>query len=227
MTKWSELTSVNIRFCNIYLTADWAADFWLDVFFQTCFCQICRVKDSCLNGYFPVPWMFCFSVYNLNIFLPTMMTSRWGENREGRNPGTVLLVSVERQNIAQLCCGFHLINIMSRKKQTLTPRPQLEAVEIFQSVSSQTLATAATRVFFYGDKDLYVLRKEKLDDIKIGSGFCKISLFYKGWPWLLGWVLPSPSYYWELIWMLSVIQLTFNPAQLCNQCVDLIIKICL
>ena len=42
------------------------------------------------------------------------------------------------------------------------------------------MATAATRVFFYGDKDLYVLRKEKLDDIKIGSGFCKISLFYKG-----------------------------------------------
>ena len=177
---------------------------------------------------FPVSWMFCFSVYNLNIFLPTMMTSRWGENREGRNPGTVLLVSVERQNIAQLCCGFHLIIIMSRKKQSPTPRPQLvRSPGNIQICLESNFGNGGNKGFFYGDKDLYVLRKEKLDDIKIGSGFCKISLFYKGWPWLLGWVLPSPSYYWELIWMLSVIQLTFNPAQLCNQCVDLIIKICL
>ena len=63
--------------------------------------------------------LFCFSVYNLNISLPTMMTSRWGENREGHNPGTFLLVSVEKENIGELCCGFHLIIIMSRKKRLL------------------------------------------------------------------------------------------------------------
>ena len=159
-----------------------------------------------------------------------MMTSRWGENREGHNPGTVLLVSVESQNTAPLCCGFHLIIVMSRKKQS----PILRLAHNYRSRRNigicleSDFGNGGNKAFFWNTKRFICFKKGKTRrDIKIGSGFCKISLFYKGWPWLLGWVLPSPSYYWELIWMLSVIQLTFNPAQLCNQCVDLIIKICL
>ena len=105
------------------------------------------------------------------------MTSRWGENREGPQPGTVLLVSVQAKNIAQLCCGFHLIIIMSRKKRLLRLAHSRGNIRI---CLESNFGNGGNKVFFAGIKDLYALRKEKLDDIKIGSGFCKISLFYHG-----------------------------------------------
>ena len=148
---------------------------WIVFFHQTCF--LSNLQNGCLLD-ISLFSLFCFSVYNLNISLPTMMTSRWGENREGHNPGTVLLVSVESQNTARLCCGFHLIILMSRKKQS----PILRLAHNYRSRRNigicleSNFGNGGNKVFFWNTKRFICFKKGKTRrDIKIGSGFCKIS----------------------------------------------------
>ena len=95
------------------------------------------------------------------------MTSRWGENREGHNPGTFLLVSVEEENIAELCCGFHLIIIMSRKKQSSILRlaHNYRSRRNIGICLESNFGNGGNKVFFGILKDLYASRKEKLDEI--------------------------------------------------------------
>ena len=108
--------------------------------------------------------LFCFQS---KYFSPRNDDMMVGRDQREPQPRTVLLVSVHSQNIAGLCCGFHLIIIMSRKKPSPTPRPQLQKPWKYSNLSRVKFWQRRQQGFFAQIKDLYGLGKEKLDDIKI------------------------------------------------------------